>query len=200
MVPPRPSLNWESVIAAVNLADFDLLRDTRQDIRTLDWAQPANREAMVMYFQIKRAKEEILCLNVEIRRLLTFLLDEHIDYYRAICSNIITNTPLATEISARWQYHNQIHEQIVKRLRQTSQLSGFSGTLFPGQRKGRDPSLHIDVPPPGWAIDILGLKKVDIVVVEADDTTFGDFPDENHDVDTDIFIELLDSVSLVDSS
>ena len=35
---------------AVNVADFDLLRDTQQDIRTLDWAQAANREGTVMYF------------------------------------------------------------------------------------------------------------------------------------------------------
>ena len=81
MVPPRPLLSWESVIAAANLADFDLLKNTRQDIRKLVWAQPANREGAVMYFKIKRAKEEIIRLNVEIRRLLTFLYDDYVDHY-----------------------------------------------------------------------------------------------------------------------
>ena len=38
--PPRPGLTWEAVVNAVTLADFDLLRDTRQDIRMLQWAQP----------------------------------------------------------------------------------------------------------------------------------------------------------------
>ena len=51
---------------AVSVADFDLLRDTRQDIRTLDWAQIANHEGTIMYFGLKRAKEEICHLNVEI--------------------------------------------------------------------------------------------------------------------------------------
>jgi hypothetical protein len=50
----------------VSLAEFDLLRDTRQDIRQFPWAQPLNREAMNLSFGIKRAKEEILRLNVEI--------------------------------------------------------------------------------------------------------------------------------------
>jgi hypothetical protein len=69
--PLRPALTWEAVMNAVSVADFDLLRDTRQDIRTLDWAKVANHEGTVMYFGVKRAKEEICRLNVEIRRLLT---------------------------------------------------------------------------------------------------------------------------------
>jgi hypothetical protein len=102
--PPRPSLTWETVMNAVAVADFDLLRDTLQDIRTLEWAQAANREGMVMYFGIKRAKEEICRLNVEIRRLLTFLYDDYVDHYRAVTTHIIINPPLASEISAQWSY------------------------------------------------------------------------------------------------
>jgi hypothetical protein len=113
MVPPRPLLSWESVIAAVNLADFDLLKSTRQDIQKLEWARPANREGMVMYFKIKCAKEEIIHLNVEIRRLLTFLYDDHVDHYRAVSANLITDPTLAFEVSTRWQYGNKIHEEIV---------------------------------------------------------------------------------------
>jgi hypothetical protein len=196
MVPPRPLLSWESVIAAVNLADFDLLKSTRQDIRKLDWAQPANREGMVMYFKIKRAKEEIIRLNVEIRRLLTFLYDDHVDHYRAVCANLITDPTLAFEVSTRSQYRNKIHEEIVKRLLQTSRLPGFSGSLFHGERQGRDPSLNVDVPPPLWITGILGITQVGIEVMEKDDeVTIGD-TDLGVDVDTDAFISLLEDVSL----
>jgi Holliday junction resolvase len=196
MVPPQPLLSWESVIAAVNLADFDLLKSTRQDIRKLDWAQPANREGMVMYFKIKRAKEEIIRLNVEIRRLLTFLYDDHVDHYRAVCANIITDPTLAFEVSTRSQYRNKIHEEIVKRLLQTSRLPGFSGSLFHGERQGRDPSLNVDVPPPLWITGILGITQVGIEVMEKDDeVTIGD-TDLGVDVDTDAFISLLEDVSL----
>jgi hypothetical protein len=31
--PPRPTLRWEDVVEYAFLSDFDLLRDTRQDIR-----------------------------------------------------------------------------------------------------------------------------------------------------------------------
>ncbi|PPQ92071.1 hypothetical protein CVT25_007241, partial [Psilocybe cyanescens] len=161
MVPQWPALSWESVIAAVNLADFNLLQDSRQNVLNMDWAQPANCEGMVMYFQIKRAKEEIVrlnveirrlltflyddhvdhyravqtnlfikrakeeivCLNVEIRRLLTFLYDDHVDHYRAVQTNLFVNPSVAFEIPSHWQYRNKIHEAIIKRLVQTSQLS-----------------------------------------------------------------------------
>ena len=133
MVPPRPLLTWESVIAAVNLTDFDLLRSTLQDIRKLEWGQPANHKGMVVYFKIKDVKEEIICLNVEIWHLLTFLYDDHVDHCRAIDANLITDPTLAFELSTWLEYWNRIHEEIVKRLLQTSKLPGFSGSLFHGE-------------------------------------------------------------------
>ena len=195
MVPPRPLLSWESVIAAVNLADFDLLRSTRQDIRKLEWAQPANREGMVMYFKIKRAKEEIICLNVEIRRLLTFIYDDHVDHYRAIHANLITDPTLAFELSTWSEYWNRIHKVIVKRLLQTSKLPGFTGRLFHGERLGHDQSLNDNVPPPFWLTGILGITQVEIDVMEEDVVTMGE-TDLGVDVDTDAFISLLEDVSL----
>ena len=133
MVPPQPLLTWESVIAAVNLTDFDLLRSALQDIRKLEWGQPANHKGMVVYFKIKDVKEEIICLNVEIWHLLTFLYDDHVDHYRAINTNLITDPTLAFELSTWLEYWNRIHEEIVKRLLQTSKLPGFSGSLFHGE-------------------------------------------------------------------
>ena len=168
MDPPRPALSWESVVKAVDIADFDILKDTRQDIRKLEWAQPANREGMVMYFQIKRAKEETTRLNVEIRRLLTFLYDDHVDHFRAIHANETVNPSLSHEIFLRWQYRTKIHEEIVKRIWQTSKLVGFSGSLFYGQRKGRDESLNTDIPPPSW-LAILGITQVEVDITEVDD-------------------------------
>jgi hypothetical protein len=197
MVPARPLLSWESVIAAVNLADFDLLKSMRQDIWKLEWAQPANREGMVMYFKIKRAKEEIIRLNVEIRRLLTFLYDDHIDHYRAVSANLITNPTLAFEVGTRSQYRNKIHEQIVKRLLQTSHLPGFTGCLFHGERQGRDPFLNVNVPAPFWMTGILGITQVEIDVMEEEEevVTVGD-TDLGADIDTDEFVRLLEDVSV----
>ena len=197
MVPPRPALTWETVVKAVDIADFDILKDTRQDIRTLEWAHPANREGMVMYFQIKRAKEEINRLNVEIRRLLTFLYDDHVDHFRAIQANKTVNPSLSHEIFLRWQYRSKIHEEVVKRVLQTSKLVGFSGSLFYGQRKGRDVSLNADIPPPSW-VTLLGITQVEVDITDVDDSAV-DNEDENEDnADTDGFVDLLNIFSLDD--
>ena len=178
---------------AVTVADFDLLCDTRQDIRILEWAQPANQEGMVMYFGIKRAKEEICRLNIEIRRLLTFLYDDYVDHHRAVTAHIIINPPLASEISAQWSYRERIHEAIVKRLIQTSQLSGFSGTLFHGQRLGRDPALNKNIPPPSWVTNLLGVTTVEVEYEEP--STSAENMQELDEVDTDIIVEFLEDLA-----
>jgi len=51
--PPWPPLTWTKVMDAVYLAELDLLRDARQDIHTLKWAQPAHRQAMGLHFGLK---------------------------------------------------------------------------------------------------------------------------------------------------
>lgn len=185
---------------AVSVADFDLLRDTRQDIRTLDWAQVANREGTVMYFGLKRAKEEICRLNVEIQRLLTFLYDDYVDHYRAVSKNVMTNPSLAHEISTRWCYRQGLHEVIVKRLILTSKLPGFSGSLFHGERKGRDPSLKANIPPPPWVTGLLGISEAVVEYEEALVTDPHTIPvadvDVDTDVDTDIFVELLENLAV----
>ncbi|KAJ7267850.1 hypothetical protein C8J57DRAFT_1435830 [Mycena rebaudengoi] len=141
LTPPREPLQWADVIAHTSLAEFDLLRETWTDVRTQPWAQPVRREAMVLYFGIKRAKEELVRLNVEIRRLITYMFDEHVDLYRAIASNLIVNPPLAMELSQRWLHAGRISAAICRRLVETSNLNGFTGSLFPGAREGRDAEL-----------------------------------------------------------
>jgi hypothetical protein len=151
---------------------------------------------MVMYFKIKRAKEEIIRLNVEIRRLLTFLYDDYVDHYRAVRANLMTDTTLAFEVSTRSQYRNKIHEEIVKRLLQTSQLPGFSGSLFHGDRQGRNPFLNVDVPPPFWMTGILGITQVEVDVMEEEDVVNVGDGDFGVDIDTDAIISLLEDVSV----
>ncbi|KAF9470952.1 hypothetical protein BDN70DRAFT_909448 [Pholiota conissans] len=135
--PPRPTLTWTSVVQAANLADFDLLRDSRTDILSKPWAEGPRREAMNLYFGIKRAHEEIGRLNVEIKRLLTFMLDDHVDFYHAVGETVMTNPILAAEISSEYERRSVIHTQISLRLRKTSELPGFSGSLDFGRRVGR---------------------------------------------------------------
>ncbi|KAJ7764195.1 hypothetical protein DFH07DRAFT_867309 [Mycena maculata] len=133
--PPRPRLTWHSIINSASLPEFDWLRETRQDIRALPWAQSAVREAMVLYFGIKRANEEKVRLNVEICRLITFMVDDHTDYYRTIARTIIPNPPLARELQRQWAFHTRINTSIAARLELTARLHGFTGSLEGGNRQ-----------------------------------------------------------------
>jgi len=51
------------------LAEFDVLRLTVSDKCHEGWTKPANREAAVKYFKLRRAREEVEWLNLEIYRL-----------------------------------------------------------------------------------------------------------------------------------
>lgn len=149
--PPRPELSWSKIVEMATLADFDLLRETRRDIREMLWTDPEHRRATNMYFNIKRAREEIARLNVEIPRLFTSMLDKHRDYYVQVARNMFVNTPLARELSYRWQYWDRVNARVVQHLFQVSKLPGFSGTLMAGKRVGRMPPLDPNIPLPSWA-------------------------------------------------
>ena len=136
----------------VSVADFDILRDTRQDLKALEWTEPLRRRAMGFYFNIKRAKEEIHRLNVEIPRLLTHMFDDHVDYYRAVQAALFSDPHLAYELSLQWEYRNAVHMAMAHELHEFTKLSGFSGALCTGQRVGRNPILSVGVPLPPWAI------------------------------------------------
>ncbi|KAF8169309.1 hypothetical protein K438DRAFT_1774323 [Mycena galopus ATCC 62051] len=58
------------------LSEFDILRnpDTTSSIRA--WATPAARQLLDSYYKLKRAREEIQRLNIEIRRFVTHMKDE----------------------------------------------------------------------------------------------------------------------------
>jgi hypothetical protein len=76
LTPPRPIILWKDITKYTILGEFDLLRHARDDIQEREWAKPAVQEATAKYFKLCRAKEEIVRLNVEIRRLRTAIHDE----------------------------------------------------------------------------------------------------------------------------
>ena len=84
--PPREPLTWASIMNIADMAEFDLLRDTRQKINEMPWAKAEVREAIRFHLKIKRAREEIVRLNVEITCLITFMHDEY-QYYQTTMSN-----------------------------------------------------------------------------------------------------------------
>ncbi|KAL0575876.1 hypothetical protein V5O48_006098 [Marasmius crinis-equi] len=161
MDPPRPILEWKSILDMVTIADFDLLKDTHLDLSLVSWAQTRHRECMRLHFGLKRAREEIVRLNVEIRRLLTGMLDDYADHYHARQrADQQGEYDLALELNRRMAESIEINGHIAIRLVQTSELQGFNGSLLPGIREGRDPAITASAPLAPWAIEVLGLSRV----------------------------------------
>ncbi|PSR78798.1 hypothetical protein PHLCEN_2v7280, partial [Hermanssonia centrifuga] len=146
--PPRQRLQWTQLVAMSTVGEFDLLRDARQDVRNFAWAHPSRREATRLYFNVKRAHKEIVRCNLEARRLLTYMFNDHVDFYHAVSTNIISNPLLARELSSRWAERDRINTVLARRLAQLSRLSGFTGVLTVGQREGRDHRLVAGIPYP----------------------------------------------------
>lgn len=149
--PPREQISWTNIVEAVFLAELDILKDTRQDVRALKWADPSHREAARLHFSMKCAREELARLNVEIRRSLTAMNDSHADYVQAIRANIVLDPPLAHELSCRWEREDRQNVHVAERLRDAATLKGFSGKFETGQRIGRAVNPVNRVPLPTWA-------------------------------------------------
>ncbi|KAL0567199.1 hypothetical protein V5O48_014800 [Marasmius crinis-equi] len=160
MDPPRPILEWKSILDMVTIADFDILKDTHLDLSLVSWAQTHHRECMRLHFGLKRAREEILCLNIEIRRLITGMLDDYADLYHARQhTDQQGEYNLALELNRRITESVELNGHITIRLLQASELRGFTGSLIPGNREGRDPAITASMPLAPWAIEVSGLSR-----------------------------------------
>ena len=131
--PPRRTLEWKEVVEYAFLADFDLLRDARQDISHRIWAMPAGRLAMDLHFKIRRAREEISRLNIEIRRVATYICDE--DRYLRRCEAQIQeyDPQLAHQVALHRLERGRFNSHHLRRLAEISRLSGFTGSILPGE-------------------------------------------------------------------
>ncbi|KAJ7226507.1 hypothetical protein B0H12DRAFT_1205258 [Mycena haematopus] len=139
MTPPKPTLNWEEVVEYAFLADFDLLREGREDIRGEPWAQLAGRAAMDQHFKLLRADEEIVRLNVEIRRLVTFMKDE--EAFLVVEEGSLRaegKEGLAVQVGLLRMERARFTAVHMSRLVKLSREPGFTGSLLPGVSISRE--------------------------------------------------------------
>ncbi|KAI6142083.1 hypothetical protein BKA82DRAFT_28431 [Pisolithus tinctorius] len=148
------TLEFEEVVEYTFLADFDLLRDTWKDISTCPWVSPTAHLAINMYFKLCQAEEEVVHLNVEIHRVVTYLIDK--DRYLQACEALYqdTNPTLAYQISRYRAIHSQFTPLHLRTLEKISHLPGFRGTLTPGISVSHGPgdSAHVPQQVPIWSI------------------------------------------------
>ncbi|KAF7348117.1 hypothetical protein MSAN_01764300 [Mycena sanguinolenta] len=137
--PPRTQLTWEQIVEYAFLADFDLLREGRQDIRSEPWAQPAGRLAMDRHFKLLRADEEIARVNLEIQRFVTYMVDEerflvyHEERLRAE-----GNPGLAHQVGVHRMERSRFNALHMENLVKLSKEDGFTGSISPGVRVSKE--------------------------------------------------------------
>lgn len=131
--PPAPRLTWKKVVEYAVLADFDLLRDVRQDVREKPWASSTNRLLRDQYFKLERAHEEIDRLNIEIRRLITYIADETIFLQMIEQAAAADDTRLAHQIALYGLERGRSNGMHIKRLAKLAKDPGFTGNVRLGQ-------------------------------------------------------------------
>lgn len=137
LYPPRPTLDWSTASHYTFLEDFELLRDSRNDIRERPWATPVVRAAMKQSQRIDRAREEMANCNIAVRRLLTHVLDENADLKkitRVLADQGSSITGAVEEYRIRRTCANM---QVLSRIQQIHHLDGYTGSQSPGIRIGR---------------------------------------------------------------
>jgi hypothetical protein len=138
MNPPAPLLEWKQLMDYTFVSEFELLKHSHshQDITREPWAIPSNREMTTKYFKIVRAREEIVRVNIEVRRLHTSIRDEHIMYEQNITRLQESSPLLAAEIQNQYATRRRINTTHILRIGAIEALPGFSGICGPGIRCG----------------------------------------------------------------
>ncbi|KAG1792700.1 uncharacterized protein HD556DRAFT_1432574 [Suillus plorans] len=113
--PPHPQLDWSKVSHYSFLEEFNLLRDTRQDVHEKMWAKPAIHAVIRQWLRIKH--EDSLFTQC-----LASLAAEHVIEHVAVY-----------EYCSR---RRLINMQVLHRISKIHSLPGFSGSNSAGIRKG----------------------------------------------------------------
>ncbi|KIK66720.1 hypothetical protein GYMLUDRAFT_238956 [Collybiopsis luxurians FD-317 M1] len=153
MTPPRREISWDEVVEYTFLSEFNILWDTREDVRTKNWATPANCILMSQFYKVIQAEEELRSLHQQIQHLVTYMkteTEELISKEQELASAAPT---LALQVR-RYQLErgrfNAIHR---KRLLAIRRLAGFNSAnnryFFPSTSLECSVQIEVDERPDG---------------------------------------------------
>jgi hypothetical protein len=139
--PPRPTLDWEKASHYNFLEDFELLRDTHNDICAKPWVEPLIQVAMKQAQRIQRAREEIYNCNIEVRRLHTHLLDESSSLHKIAIKLKCEAHPIAGALEDFVTRRHRTNIHLLACIEDIHHLEGFTGEKTPGTRIGQPDEL-----------------------------------------------------------
>jgi hypothetical protein len=136
LVPPRAPLDWAQVSRYSFLEEFSLLRNTQRDITKAPWADPVVRETIKKFFRVRRAHEEILRCNIEIRRLLTSIHDEAQRFSFILKDLTERKDPILGAANEYFVRRRRVNALLLGQIQLVFNLDGFTGDRTRGCRKG----------------------------------------------------------------
>ena len=131
MSPPKPILTWAQVVDLDFLSMIEILRG-RNDVRYENWAQPHFRTTAKAWHKLQRAKEELVSVGVEARRLWTSMCDEE-DHLQATLASLKTQDPcLGNFLELSSCYRLSTNAYLRSRLLALENLPMYSAKHGPG--------------------------------------------------------------------
>ncbi|KAF8180065.1 hypothetical protein K438DRAFT_1977033 [Mycena galopus ATCC 62051] len=144
MDPPMPTLSWDEVVNFGFLAEFNLLRDTRDSVPSRPWTRRNYHLAMDSYFKILRAREEIKRLNIEIKCVVTWIDDEDLFLRKKEEEYKQSDPSLTFQISLYRQRRARSDTNHMHRFWALAKTPGFTGSVEPGVSVERKESMRQD--------------------------------------------------------
>ncbi|KAE9394363.1 hypothetical protein BT96DRAFT_827782, partial [Gymnopus androsaceus JB14] len=123
---PRLKITWDEIVDFSYLSEFDILRDTREDVRERKWATPQNRLLMSRFFKYIRAEEEIARVHVEVKRLLTHMVNEEDKVCGRAKEVEVEDPALALQLRLYWKERARYNSLHRSRLFAITKLRGFN--------------------------------------------------------------------------
>ncbi|KAF8574809.1 hypothetical protein K439DRAFT_1624059 [Ramaria rubella] len=135
--PPQPKLTWAQIVEYTTITGFELLcTGAREDIRNLAWADARKQEATICHPKMVWAQEEITCLNIEIKRLATWLMDEDKEL-KQVVERCAAEDPLITAVLQDYaDERRQINTNLQVSLNCVYTLRGYTGDSGTGVHDG----------------------------------------------------------------
>ncbi|KAG9088928.1 hypothetical protein FS749_001755 [Ceratobasidium sp. UAMH 11750] len=133
--PPRKQITPKEFFNLTRLSDFKLLRESRSEVLSQKWAQPQVREATNHWLRVLQAREELARLQVEARRLQTWMRDEvyHLNHTLQVLEG--ENSPLVRILRCHLDYQTCVNAINLSYIQRIEQHNYYTGPTGPGSRK-----------------------------------------------------------------
>ncbi|KAG8692937.1 hypothetical protein FRC09_010854, partial [Ceratobasidium sp. 395] len=125
--PPAPKIAYQKVLDTTILSEFEILRGSRRQVLAQAWTKPENRRCVDQYHRLLRAREEIVRLNIEVRRLSTSIADEECVLPRIAAQVSASNPALGWAAARLVSRRLATNKLILRELDTIRSMPGYSG-------------------------------------------------------------------------